>query len=393
MIFKIIVVKNRINILHAPTTVGGNPQGLSKSLNRLGLSSKSLTLYQNYLNYDCDFVIWSDTDNKFIQELKRLATILWVAFNYDIIHYNFGTTIAMHTSSKEVYSSKIKQLLGFLYRQYRYNLQLLELNLFRLLGKILFVTYQGDDARQGGFSLERFKFNIASQVPVGYYSARSDQMKRKMIRRLSQYCDQVYALNPDLMHVLPQETKFVPYSHIFLEEWVPIFNQLENRTLRIAHAPTNRKVKGTEIILEALNRLEDKGYKFEVILVEGMSHAQAKKAYATADIVIDQLFAGWYGGLAVEVMALGKPVMVYIRDQDLEYIPEEMANDLPFIRVNPDNFEDKLQLLLELPREELCSIARKSRAYVEKWHDPLKIAEDIRKDYETALQKRNRYFI
>ena len=31
--------------------------------------------------------------------------------------------------------------------------------------------------------------------------------------------------------------------------------------------------------------------------------------YAQADLVVDQVLIGWYGALAVETMAMGKPVI------------------------------------------------------------------------------------
>jgi len=383
-------MKTQYKVIHAPTTVGGNPQGLSKALNRLGVLSHSLTLTQNYFNYSSDYVVFADKDGLFVKEIKKIFCILWVAVKYDIIHYNFGTTIATPCSkynpNKKNYLLKILRLI---YAYYTNFLQLVELKLYRFLGKQLFITYQGDDARQGDYSLAHFKFNIASQVDSSYYYKESDEFKRKSIQVISQYCYQIYAVNPDLLHVLPKEAKFLPYSHILLDEWTPHYTQLENLSLRIGHAPSHRKAKGTEIILNALNALKTQGYDFELVLVEGMSNTDAKKAYETIDVLVDQLFAGWYGGLAVEAMALGKPVVVYIRDEDLKFIPREMAEDLPFIPANPENIEQKLREVLEMPRQDLLTLAQKSRAYVEKWHDPLKIADEIKKDYESSIKKHN----
>lgn len=384
-----MIAKNSFRVLHAPTTVGGNPQGLSSALTKLGVFSKSLTLSQNYFNYPADYVAWPENQSYLLKELKRLFWLLVVIFKYDIIHYNFGTTISNPANFIKPCDNKLIKLVGFIYRRYRWYLQFIELNVFKVLNKKLFVTYQGNDARQGDYSLENFEFNIASQVGEEYYTPESDAIKQRLIKRLSHYCESVYALNPDLLHVLPKSAKFMPYSHIFLDEWTPHFTQLENRKLRIGHAPSNRKVKGTDIILDALNQLASQGYEFEVVLVEGISNAEAKEKYETIDVLIDQIFAGWYGGLAVEVMALGKPVLVYIRDDDLKYVPHEMADDLPCIRVDPVHIKEQLRQLLEMSRQDLLEIAKKSRAYVEKWHDPIKIASSFLDDYRQAFSPSN----
>lgn len=91
-----------------------------------------------------------------------------------------------------------------------------------------------------------------------------------------------------------------------------------------------------------------------------------------------------FGGLAVELMALGKPVLVYIRDEDLGFIPPEMKADLPFLQITPVTVEDALCDLLLMPRESLVALGKKSRAFVERWHDPLNIARDIKEDYENT---------
>jgi hypothetical protein len=109
--------------------------------------------------------------------------------------------------------------------------------------------------------------------------------------------------------------------------------------------------------------------------------------YKTLDVIVDQLFAGWYGGLAVELMALGKPVISYIRDEDMHFLPDQMRSELPIIQAEPNTIRDVLEGTLKMPRAELVKLAHQSREYVEKWHDPLKIAMRIKNDMEFALSE------
>jgi len=171
---------------------------------------------------------------------------------------------------------------------------------------------------------------------------------------------------------------------------LPIYTQLENRPLRILHAPSHRKAKGTDILLDVLDKLKLQGFEFELLLVEGVSNKEARKMYEKADVLVDQLFAGWYGGLAVELMALGKPTIVYLRDEDLKFIPVKMKEELPFIRATSFNIEKVVKDVLEMPRQKLFVLAQQSRAYVEKWHDPVKIAFEIKNDYEISMSQRKK---
>jgi hypothetical protein len=382
--------RKKIKVLHAPTTVGGNSPNLSIALNSLGLESQSLALMQNYYEYPVDIVVWSNNDGFFVREFKRIKAIYYELKNFDLVHFNFGTTMAMPSLPPRSNDSSIglrvflSRSVGAFYTDF---LQLVELYLLKLMSKPVFVTYQGDDARQGGYCLEHFKISIATQVDSSYYNVKSDNFKKRSIIRLAKFADQIYSLNPDLLHVLPLNAKFIPYSHIFLDDWLPVYTQLESRPLRVLHAPSDRKVKGTDTLLNALNKLKLQGFQFELLLVEGLSNMEARKMYEKADVLVDQLFAGWYGGLSVELMALGKPVVVYLREEDLKFIPVEMKEELPFIRATPFNIEKVMKRVLEMPRRELLALAQQSRAFVEKWHDPVKIALEIKNDYEMSMSQ------
>ena len=53
-------------------------------------------------------------------------------------------------------------------------------------------------------------------------------------------------------------------------------------------------------------------------IVEGLHHDEARRLYEDADIVVDQLNAGWYGLFAIECMALGKPVVTFLHEEAVE---------------------------------------------------------------------------
>ncbi|SDA78191.1 Glycosyltransferase involved in cell wall bisynthesis [Algoriphagus alkaliphilus] len=370
-----------MKVLHLPTTVGGNPQGISKHLRILGVDSQTWALRQNYLGYPVDKVIWKDSDNFFQREWKRLKALAYVFQDWDAIHFNFGTTLFI----QEPYiptSSLARNLFRKFYAGYLDLMQGIELRVLKWRKIPLFVQYQGDDARQGDFCLRNFKITAATQVGSEYYNERTDSQKRIQIERMARFCFKVYGLNPDLLYVLPLGAEFLPYSHISFEEWKPHYTQLQNRPLRIGHAPSNRKGKGTDFVIAALEELKSEGYQFEFVLIEGVSNAEAKLIYQDIDVLVDQLFFGWYGGLAVEAMALGKPVLVYLREEDLYYIPNKMKEELPFINVHSESIKAGLKSVLELPRQDLFELAKKSRDFVLKWHDPIAIANRLVEDYK-----------
>lgn len=378
-------------VVHCPTSVGGNAPSLSLRLNEIGLHSACYIYDLNTFGYKGVTPIWTADDGAIMREIKRCWAILRTAWGADVIHFNFGggwaTPVPLARAGDRGLMRKIKTFLGGLYL---HALSWFELNLYCLCRRPMFVHYQGDDARQGDVCKALWTDSMAHYVDPGYYSPETDALKRRMIARMERFCSVVYALNPDLMYMLGEKARFIPYCHISLEDWRPVGVSLEERPLRIGHAPSHRRVKGTDILLAALEALANEGQQFELVLVEGLSNDEARLHYEQVDVMIDQLHAGWYGGLAVELMAMAKPVMVYIRDDDLRFVPPGMRDDLPVIRTSSAMIKDDLRALLAMPRKQLAELGRRSRIYVETWHDPERIAREIKADYDVALWRLGR---
>ena len=333
----------------------------------------TLATDKNYIDFKADRYIEEKKGLILFKEIKKIYYIFWAAFNFDVIHFNFGSTIS---APRLTVGNRAFQVLFWLNLIYRDILQIFELFLYKIRGIKLLVHYQGSDARIAEFCINNYRINHFERIDNKYQKI-NDFLKKRYIRRLDKFCNNIFAVNPDLLNNLPGRAIFIPYCHIALNEWVPCYNQLENRPIRIGHAPSNRATKGTDLIINAIDRLRNEGYEVELVLVEGISNVEARKRYETIDVLVDQLFAGWYGGLAVEAMALGKPVLVYIREEDLNYIPSSMKVDLPFIRVEPNTLNRGLKSVLDMSRKDLLLLAKKSRLYVEKWHNEMSIANEI----------------
>jgi hypothetical protein len=94
----------------------------------------------------------------------------------------------------------------------------------------------------------------------------------------------------------------------------------------IVHAPSSRRRKGTDEVIAACEGLDA-----DLVLVEGLHHAEAFEQYRQADIVVDQLNAGWYGLFAIECMALGKPVVTFLHDEAVARTERELGTRVPIV--------------------------------------------------------------
>ena len=141
-----------------------------------------------------------------------------------------------------------------------------------------------------------------------------------------------------------------------------------NRLIKIAHAPTNQIVKGTEYVVKAIDHLRTLGYECDLDLIENVDHKESLRRIAQCDIFIDQLRIGWYGSVSVEAMALGKPVVCRIEEADLSLIPENMALELPIVSATPANLLEVLIGLINDKTNLLNRSGKLSRCFAENWH-------------------------
>jgi glycosyltransferase involved in cell wall biosynthesis len=139
----------------------------------------------------------------------------------------------------------------------------------------------------------------------------------------------------------------------------------------ILHAPSSRRRKGTEHVIAACEGLDA-----ELVLVEGLHHDQAFERYREADIVVDQLNAGWYGLFAIECMALGKPVVAFLHDEAARRTEDALGTRVPIVSATKDDLRIRLEPLVASAAERR-RIGAESRAYVERVHDLDRVADRL----------------
>ena len=350
-----------------------------------GLRSDCLVFAVSKFGFGFDYsVLKSSRKSKMWMELGKVYWLIRILAKYNTIHFHFGSTLAGRFAP--IYGeNKVKNFFLKIYECYLDIFQLIELLLYRLFRKKIFIHYQGDDARQGSSMMGK-KYSLLNGANPEYYSAKSDLFKKKQIKRIEKYASQIYFVNPDLRRALPSRSKFLSYSHIDLTEWTPLVRNISRERIRIVHAPSNRALKGTEHIIKAVKSVCSKNPEVEFTLVENVSHNEAKQIYGEADLLIDQLFGGWYGGLAVEALALGVPVMCFLDEDDLNSVQESLRKDIPIINVSIENLEKEIYEFILMPEANRSNLRLKSRYFVEKWHNVELIADQIIRDYQESHQ-------
>jgi glycosyltransferase involved in cell wall biosynthesis len=305
-------VTRRLRVTHAPVNIAGIPWENVQALKRKGIEARLVVFERGRLHPEAD---WSlDRHGGLPQRLaQQFAAFARLAPRTDIFHFYFGLTLIPKS---------------------------LQFPLLRLLRKKSVFHYLGSDIR--GKTPAQLAFGKRADAEIiGSYDA---------VRWVPE------------AHVIPPGLDLTPFT--------PVSPSDSPRPL-VVHAPSNREKKGTRYVIEACAQLP-----VELDIVEGVPHEEARKRYARADIVVDQLNAGWHGVFALESMALGKPVVTYLKPDVVERSAQGYGIRLPIVPATKETLVDALRPLVEQPalRRE---IGAASRGYVEQVHDIDRVADRL----------------
>lgn len=346
-----------MKVLHGMLEAAGQAGASVTGLKLLGVDAK-LAVYESneFSSFTPDYVLGADKVELFRHPWRASSHVRFAAYAskaFDTFHFHFGTSLLPK------------------------NLDLAQLQAKRAG---IFLEYHGSDIRQGPAFYEGNPY--ASLLPR--YET-STAILRKATRQVA-FATGVIVHDAELVRYLPPNspTPYIVPLRVDLTE----INRAMHHAQKLAeheaaitapcilHAPSDRPTKGTDIILQHLSDLSSQ-YDFSLELREGAPHQEVLNACAYADIIVDQILMGTYGVLAIEAMAMGKPVICYIREDLVDTYPQ----DLPIVSATPDDFQEKVRILLDDP-ELRHDLGQRGKEYVAKYHDHRVIAHLLRDIYE-----------
>jgi glycosyltransferase involved in cell wall biosynthesis len=251
----------------------------------------------------------------------------------------------------------------------------LDLPLLKARQKRIIHRFSGFDLRLRSWDLER---NPHSPFRYGYSFVADERLQIGFIEMLRDYADQLLVQDPELGQFLP-EARIIPRA-LDLRQWPFVGVAPADRPL-VVHTPSNPEIKGTRFVLAAVEALRAEGLAFDFRLVQDVSHDEARAWMRKADIVVDQLLIGATGVVTLEAWALGKPVVLYLRE-DL-FRPFYGTSELPVANANPDTVTAVLRdLIRDLDwRRHLSAAGRRT---VESHHDIDKVIDQLIELYEAV---------
>lgn len=258
-----------------------------------------------------------------------------------------------------------------------------ELALLRALGKEIFFYVYGADVRTQDRTRALGEPNCCTECPSpGNACICDEQAGMDKYAMVSHYATAVFSMG-DMIEYTPASRNDLFYWPIDLDRddgarYAPVYpDPSSDAPVRVVHAPNHRGFKGSRYIIEAVERLRAEGLPIELVLLERVPNLEALAIYRTADIIFDQCLIGFHGYFALEALALGKPVMVFIRDAGRYLLAPD---ECPFIDSPPDRIDAILRELVA-NRARLRELGIKGRRYVEKYFSLQAFAHRLQRAY------------
>jgi glycosyltransferase involved in cell wall biosynthesis len=310
---------NGLRSLHCPVNIGGIPATNVQALRRKGLEARLLMFRPPKLRSDVPDIVLNVPDGLWRRQLVQARAFARLLPDTDIFHFYFGHTLVPRR---------------------------LQFPLLRATRRKSVLHYLGSDIR-GKPPSELAWGKRADAEIVGSWDA--------------------HRWVPEA-HVVPPGIDLTRY------EPAP---PPDNERMRVAHAPSNRAKKGTDAVIAACAELD-----VELDLIEGVKHDEARRRYAQADVIVDQLVVGWYGVFAIESMASGRPVVTYLHEDAVRKTERAFGTQVPIVNATKETLVEKLRPLVEsgqLRRE----LGERGREYVAGVHDMNRVGDRLVEIYES----------
>lgn len=187
----------------------------------------------------------------------------------------------------------------------------------------------------------------------------------------------VFVTTPDLLLDWPT-AQWAPLV-IDVDRWRSDSPVLLRSRPVVVHAPTNRMIKGTDLIEPVLDGLHREG-AIEYRRLEAIRSEDMPLHFRGADIVIDQVRLGAYGSVSVEAMAAGRLTIAHVHDRTVESIRRITGETVPIVRATPEVLERRLRDVIDRP-DRARVIAERGPAFVRTVHDGRLTAEVIAESF------------
>jgi hypothetical protein len=362
--------KNNVKVLHiAPENTAGVPYNVMNMQSKFGMPARLITFYKIPYNFPEDICLNLELPR------SRLA-MKWREYKQSKLHSGIAEQSVNKWTHMPYFSPK--NSFERAYMKFREN---------KNKGKLMSAL---DEINADSFDIIHFDGGIDffgdSQLAKKWKSHGKkivncyfgdDLRTRGIVKEMDEMSDLNLTFEYD--HTLRHPNinfLFFPFDNSEIN-YIPDEEYNERKIVRIVHSPTHRYIKGTNEIIEAIEKVK-KARDIEFVLVENTPREEVLKIKQTCHIAVDQIGnrgGTGYGINSLETLSMGLPTVTDMNCGMDGWLPEN-----PFTVANADDLADKLIGLIDDPGT-LTAKRAGLREWVNKFHS-----------YRSVFGKLNEYY-
>ncbi len=354
-----------LKILHiAPLNFAGVPYDFYKMHNACGDYSRIITLHKNERIFPEDICLKLPLPNQTIAKYLRKKKVESLE--------STDRTSAHYFRPKNIFDKTYYMFYDFLIQpKIEKAISDFSLNDFDI------IHYDGGlDFYRNAKQALKWK-NAGKKIVCCYYG--SDLRIRGLIKQLDEISD--LNITSEFDHLaLKMDLKYLFYPYDVSE--LPLKKDRTSSAIKIIHSPTNRKYKGTELIISVIDKIK-KERNIEFFLMENIERNKLLEIKSECDISIDQVGGTMggtgYGKAGLETLAMGIPTITNMTKDYADWLPEN-----PFVAAN--NFDELYKSLMKLIDNETIRIEKGKRGigWVNKYHSFENVNNNLMKLYQES---------
>jgi hypothetical protein len=346
-----------LRVLHLPTNTASIPSHTVRAQRTIGIDAKAVqyTWSGPATNTDMTGVelVMLPESYRSLEGLRCIADFARRVQWADVIHWYFSTRLLPRR---------------------------LDFRIVRALRRPSFVEWMGSDIRDPEVEIRDnpvFRTCLEQGHIEGIWAS---ERSREVQRDFYDAGFRPLAAPGMLQYVLSEYTSrmHVVERGLVLSDYVPLNRRTSGRPLIVSHAPSDPRIKGTEAVVRAIESLRGT-IDFEFDLIQGVSRREAILRMGQSDVFVDQLVLGDYGMASIEAMALGIPVICYVKPS-----LSRAYGGPPVENATPDDVAEAIRRLLLDDRRRM-ELSSSGLRYVRARHDAVRRGEALLSIYRDAL--------
>jgi hypothetical protein len=359
-----------LRVLHGTYEIAGQGMMLARALREVGVDADALAYRIDWDGRRPDLIVELDRHRTGVGRLTAMAgAFLRWAGRYDLFHFHFGTS--------------------FFYVAPREREQLIrghwDLPLLKAMGKRIAFHFHGCEIRNKEHMLANHSLATCTECDPFCRPWHQRWLREQMAR----HADVTFFSTLDLAESvpggrhLPLAMDVAPWVRAAEVNPLPHHDRRDgvNGPVVIAHAPTNRLIKGTRHVEAAIATLRAEGLNVELRLIERRPWDTMPEFLSGCDILVDQVMMGWYGLLAMEGMAEGRAVVAHLRADFADRL-----QGCPVVDATPATLTDALRRLVRDPARRVV-LGAAGRRYVTQAHDLPVVGTRLLAEYRRVLDR------